>query len=105
MLRYVFLDPSAATFIIDWETRARRIAAESRADLSFHQDEASARLIADLKAGSTAFHRWWDEQHILDPEGGERRFLHPLDGPLTYEQLSLLPAGAPGFRLVVLLRR
>jgi transcriptional regulator with XRE-family HTH domain len=105
MLRYVFLDRSARRFIVDWEARARRIAAESRADLSLRQDGATAALIADLRTGSPQFAQWWEEQHILDPEGGERRFDHPAEGALTYEQLSLLPAGAPGFRLVTLLRR
>src|SRR3546814_10791973 len=48
---------------------------------------------------------WWDEQNVLDPEGGERRFFHPKDGPLAYEQVNFLPAAAPGFRVVLLLPR
>ena len=32
LLRYVFLHPEAATFIVDWEERARRLVAEYRAD-------------------------------------------------------------------------
>ncbi len=106
LLRYVFLDAKAPGFIVDWEDRARRLVAECRADLARqHEDSEALALVAALRAGSPAFSNWWDEQHVLDPEGGERRFLHPDDGPLAYEQVNFLPAAAPGFRLVLLLPR
>lgn len=106
LLRYVFLDPSASTFIVGWEDRARRLVAECRAELARgHEDEAALALVMELRQGSPPFARWWEEQHVLDPEGGERRFLHPEDGPLNYEQVNYLPTAAPGFRLVMLLPR
>jgi len=106
LLRYVFLDPAAPGFIVNWEDRARRLVAECRADFARqHEDDAGRTLIAELRAGSPAFAAWWDEQHVLDPEGGERRFLHPEDGPLAYEQVNFLPTAAPGFRIVLLLPR
>lgn len=104
LLRYVFLDPSAPGFIVDWPDRARRLVAECRPDLARQRDDGDTeRLITDLRGGSGAFARWWDEQHVLDPEGGLRRFQHPEDGALRYEQVNALPTGAPGFRLVALL--
>ena len=106
LLRYVFLDPAAPGVIVDWADRAQRLVAECRADLARqHEDSEALALIADLRTGSAAFAEWWDEQHVLDPEGGERRFLHPQDGPLAYEQVNFLPTAAPGFRLVLLLPR
>jgi transcriptional regulator with XRE-family HTH domain len=104
LLRYVFLDPSAPAFIVDWQDRARRLVAECRADFARQRDDSETEaLIAMLRVGSNAFARWWDEQHVLDPEGGLRRFDHPSAGALRYEQVNFLPTAAPGFRLVALL--
>jgi len=104
LLRYVFLDPAAADFIVDWPDRARRLVAECRADLARQrEDREMLALIAQLRDGNADFARWWDEQHVLDPEGGRRRFIHPTDGPVAYEQVNFLPTAAPGFRLVTLL--
>ena len=106
LLRFVFLDGSARRFIVGWEDRARRLVAECRAELARqHDDPETLALIAELRSGSPDFAIWWDEQNVLDPEGGERRFLHPKDGPLAYEQVNFLPAAAPGFRVVLLLPR
>ena len=104
LLRYVFLDGRARDFITGWEDRAQRLVAECRADLARRREDAQLLdMIAALRAGSADFARWWDEQHVLDPEGGERRFMHPRHGPLGYEQVNFLPTAAPGFRLVMLL--
>ena len=104
LLRYVFLDERARAFITGWEDRARRLVAECRADLARRREDAQLLdMITALRAGSADFARWWDEQHVLDPEGGERRFMHPRQGPLAYEQVNFLPTAAPGFRLVMLL--
>jgi hypothetical protein len=32
-----------------------------------------------------------------------RKFHHPLDGTLLYEQITLIPATHPGYKLVLLL--
>jgi len=104
LLRYVFLDPAAPAFIADWPDRARRLVAEARADLARQREDGDTlALIAELRAGSADFARWWDEQHVLDPEGGRRRFIHPDGGEAAYEQINFLPTAAPGFRLVSLL--
>jgi transcriptional regulator with XRE-family HTH domain len=104
LLRYVFLDPAAPGFIVDWPDRARRLVAECRADLARQREDGDAQsLVGELRAGSADFARWWDEQHVLDPEGGSRRFIHPDHGAATYEQINFLPTAAPGFRLVSLL--
>src|SRR3546814_10371224 len=106
LLRFVFLDGSARRFIVGWEDRARRLVAECRAELARqHDDPGTLALIVELRPGSPDFAIWWVELNVLDPEGGERRFFHPKDGPLAYEQVTFLPAAAPGFRVVLLLPR
>src|SRR3546814_17651320 len=96
LLRFVFLDGSAGRFIVGWEARARRLVAECRAELARqHDDPETLALIAELRSGSPDFAIWWDEPNVLDPDGGERRFFHPKDGPLAYDQVNFLPAAPP----------
>lgn len=103
-LRYVFLDPSARTFIRDWENRARRLLAEFRADTARRSDDADVTaLVRDLRGASPAFARLWDDHGVLEREGGVRSFCHPLEGLQVFEQVTLNPAGSRDYKLVMLL--
>ena len=103
LLRYVFLDPTAQVFIRDWDNRARRLAAEFRADTAAHADDADvSALVRDLCAASPRFTEFWNDQRVLAREGGTREFDHPVDGPLRYEQVTLIPAIRAGYKLVML---
>jgi len=103
LLQFVFLCPSATLLIADWPERARRLVAEFRADYSRRpQDAAMQALIDDLLAGSPLFAQHWREQAVLNREGGERRFNHPLHGPQCFLQTTLLVALQPECKLVCL---
>lgn len=105
LLRYLFRDPAARSFVVDWPERARRVIAEFRADFSRSlNDLAMQRLVEDLRAGPT-FALLWEEQAVLAREGGLRRFQHPQDGPLAYEQFTFHPAERPDCKLVLLAPR
>ncbi len=104
LLRYVFLEPMARRVIPDWEKRARRVLAEFRADSSRHLDDpAIVALVDDLRKRSPLFARSWGEHEVVERIGGERRFDHPRDGRLCYEQVVFALASRPDFKLVVLL--
>jgi transcriptional regulator with XRE-family HTH domain len=104
LLRYVFLHDSARDFIWDWENRARRLLAELRADTAHNPDDpAMQALVRDLQQRSPAFARFWNSHAVLAREGGTRVFNHPLDGTVRYEQISLVPAAHPDYKLVMLL--
>jgi transcriptional regulator with XRE-family HTH domain len=104
LLRYVFLDPAARRFVADWPARARRLLAEFRADTAGRAEEpALAELIGALRAGSDRFALWWDEQQVLDREGGERVFNVGGGNARKLHQLTLVPASEPSLKLVVLL--
>lgn len=104
LLRYVFLDPSAQQFILDWDNRARRLLAEFRAETARHPEDPVVRAqVARLRQESPLFARMWDDHGVLEREGGLRRFNHPLDGPLTLEQLTLRPGGRSAYTMVMLL--
>ncbi|MDQ0468140.1 helix-turn-helix transcriptional regulator [Labrys wisconsinensis] len=103
LLRFIFLDPAARSLIDDWETRARRVLAEFRADYIRHiEDPAMQRLVADLVGGSELFARAWDAHAVVGREGGARGFRHPEDGLVRYRQLTFNPAGRPDLKLVML---
>lgn len=103
LLRYVFLHPAARELIVDWENRARRLAAEFRAD--FHRrpaDDAMQALVEQLRQDSALFAQCWDKQDVLRREGGERRFRHPVRGELGFVQTTLLVALQMEIKLVCL---
>jgi transcriptional regulator with XRE-family HTH domain len=104
LLRYVFLDPTARDFISDWENRARRLLAEFRADTAHNPDDPAMReLVGNLLRTSPSFARFWNSHAVLAREGGARRFSHPQDGTLQYEQITLVPAAHQDHKLVMLL--
>ena len=103
LLRYIFLDPGAATLIVDWEERARRVVAEFRADYSRHLgDEPLQDLVRLLSRRSTVFAQAWTDHAVVGREGGGRAFQHPRDGLRTYRQITLNPSGRADLKLVVL---
>ncbi|MCX7241813.1 MAG: helix-turn-helix transcriptional regulator [Burkholderiales bacterium] len=103
LLRYVFLDPSARTLIDDWEVRARRIAAEFRADCRTRFEEpALQRLVAELTEGSLEFGRFWKQHDVLERQGGQRNFRHPSRGLISYQQVTLHPVEQTQLKLVIL---
>lgn len=106
LLRFIFLAPAARALIVDWSERARRVAAEFRADFSRAiADPQMQALTAELRAASAEFARFWDEQAVMAREGGLRRFDHPRLGRLEFEQFTFAPAERPDAKLVLLTPR
>ena len=102
-LRFIFLSPQARRLIVDWETRARRVLAEFRADYSRHLDEPQMEaLVAELSSGSDFFRQGWDEHSVLGREGGVRHFADAAGAQVSYRQVTLTPAGRPDLKLVIL---
>ncbi|HVC63265.1 MAG TPA: hypothetical protein VND19_23240 [Acetobacteraceae bacterium] len=103
MLHFVFLEPAARSLICDWEVRARRVVAEFRAGCSTHvTDPALLTLIESLRRQSPEFAQFWNRYGVLEREGGERTFNHPLDGLLRYAQVTFNLAGRPDLKLTML---
>ena len=103
MLRFVFMAPQARDFLIDWEVRARRIAAEFRADCRNRLDDpALLRLVEELSAASADFARFWKQHDVLERQGGERRFHHQLRGLINYQQVTLRPGEHEHLKFVML---
>lgn len=103
LLRFVFLDPVARQLIADWQVRAARLAAEFRADLSRSLSAPEPRaLIEDLCRRDAFFAEAWEAHAVIDREGGERTFNHPVEGFLCYEQVTFVLARHAEIKLVIL---
>ena len=104
LLRYVFLDARASTFIVNWGERARRLVAEYRADTaSWRDDPVRKAFVDELCAASPTFETAWRSQQVLSREGGLRNYRHPRYGPCMFEQCALRVAERPELKLTVLL--
>lgn len=103
LLRFIFFDSAARQLIPDWEARALRIVAEFRADYSHAlNDPAMNTLVAELTTESPLFARGWERQAVLAREGGARTFRNPAGEIVAYDQHTLHPADAAGYKLVIL---
>jgi transcriptional regulator with XRE-family HTH domain len=103
LLRFVFLDPAARQLIADWPVRAARLAAEFRADLSHNLSAPEPRaLIEELRRRDAFFAEAWEAHAVIDREGGERTFNHPVQGFVRYQQVTFVLARHAEIKLVIL---
>ena len=103
LLRYVFLNPRAPHFIVNWDERARRLVAEYRADTAtWRDDPVRQALVHELCSASPAFEAAWRSQQVLSRDGGRRTFQHPRRGRCQYEQYVLRVAQRTELKLTVL---
>jgi transcriptional regulator with XRE-family HTH domain len=103
LLRYMFLNRTARTLVVDWENRARRLLAEFRLEQGRHLDDPdTVALVAELRARSPLVRAAWDEQSVVGREGGLRTFAHPTMGRLAFEQVAFNLSSRPELKLVIL---
>jgi transcriptional regulator with XRE-family HTH domain len=90
--RHFFLDDGARELYVDWEETARATVAWLRLAAGRHPDDAGlAELIGELSMKSEEFRRLWPRHDVREKTHGNKRFQHPIVGPLTlaYESLAL----------------
>lgn len=103
LLRFVFLQANAKTFVVDWELRARRLVAEFRADCRARLEEPDVKqLVDELSNSSAAFNQFWKQHDVLERQGGQRAFHHPQQGLIEYQQVTLRPVEQEQLKLVLL---
>jgi transcriptional regulator with XRE-family HTH domain len=99
--RFLFLDPRASRFYVDWETVAHDVVAALHGEAGRNPyDRALSELVGLLSTRSEQFRVLWASHDVRFHRTGTKRFHHPLVGDLTlaYETLPL-PAD-PGLSLV-----
>ncbi|MCX2732630.1 helix-turn-helix transcriptional regulator [Saccharopolyspora sp. NFXS83] len=92
LARYIFLDPSAHDFFVDWESAATATAALLRAEAGREpHDRALRELIGELSTLSAGFRTEWASHDVRIRHDGSKRLRHPEVGELdlTYRSLDL----------------
>lgn len=103
LLRLVFTKEDAKDFVVNWETRSKRLVAEFRADCRSRLDEPELQaLVNELSQASPAFEQFWKQHDVLERQGGLREFKHPKSGILAYKQVTLRPVDQEQLKLVML---
>jgi transcriptional regulator with XRE-family HTH domain len=101
--RFVFLDPRAKNFFVDWDRVAHDTVAMLRVEAgSDPHDRDLSVLVGELSTQSEDFRMRWAAHNVRAHQTGAKRFHHPVVGDLslTFEMLEL--AADPGLHLLVL---
>ncbi len=79
--RFLFLDPSAPQFYVDWERQAQGTVAILRSEAGRNpHDQALSDLVGALSTRSEAFRTWWAAHNVRFHRTGVKRFHHPIVG-------------------------
>ncbi|MFI5933706.1 helix-turn-helix transcriptional regulator [Actinoplanes sp. NPDC051494] len=90
--RFIFLDPRARQFWVDWERVARDSAGALRIQAGKNPyDRELSNLIGELSTRSEQFRIWWAEHDVHVHSHGVKRFRHPVVGllELAFEAMEL----------------
>ena len=100
--RFIFLDPRAHDFYVDWEKVATDAVAVLRSEAGRDPyDRDLSDLVGELSTRSESFRTRWAAHNVRFHDTGSKRFHHPVVGDLelTYETMTL--AADPGLMLFV----
>ncbi|RSD11814.1 helix-turn-helix transcriptional regulator [Amycolatopsis eburnea] len=101
--RYIFLDPSARDFFVDWDAAGDATAAMLRAEAGREPGDRALRdLIGELSTLSPEFRGRWAAHDVLIRHDGVKRLRHPDVGflELTFQSLDLPLSGRAVHNLV-----
>jgi transcriptional regulator with XRE-family HTH domain len=100
--RFLFLDPRAAEFYLDWEPIARDTVALLRSLAGRDPyDRGLSDLIGELSTRSDPFRQLWAAHNVRFHRRGVKRFRHPVVGDLTLAFEALDLAADDGLRISV----
>jgi transcriptional regulator with XRE-family HTH domain len=98
--RFMFLDPAAPEFYLDWERQAQDVVALLRTEAGRNpHDKGLSDLIGELSVGSEQFRTWWAAHNVRFHRTGVKRFHHPVVGDLTLTFEALDLAADAGLRI------
>jgi transcriptional regulator with XRE-family HTH domain len=100
--RFLFLDPRATTFYVDWDRVAKDVVAVLRAEAGRNPyDRELSDLVGELSTRSELFRKLWAAHNVRSHDTGLKRFNHPIVGELdlTFESMELV--ADPGLMMTV----
>jgi transcriptional regulator with XRE-family HTH domain len=98
--RFMFLNPKAREFLLDWDTIATDVVGILRTAAGRDPyDRRLTDLIGELSTRSDEFRIRWAAHHVNLHRTGTKRFHHPVVGELTLDFERVELTGDPGQRL------
>jgi len=98
--RFVYLDPAAEQFFVDYDQIARDAAAMLRLEAGRNpHDKALIELVGELSTQSALFRQRWASQDVRHHRSGRKRLRHPVVGQLDLNFLACELPSEPGLRL------
>jgi transcriptional regulator with XRE-family HTH domain len=100
--RFVYLDPAAVDFFVDYDQIARDAAAMLRLEAGRNpNDKALIALVGELSTRSELFRQRWASQDVRFHRSGRKRLRHPAVGQLDLDFEALELPAEPGLQLNV----
>lgn len=98
--RFIYLDPAAEDFFVDYDRIAIDAAAMLRLEAGRNpHDDQLIRLVGELSTQSGEFRRNWASQDVTFHRSGRKRLRHPVVGPLELDFEALELPSEPYLRL------
>lgn len=98
--RFVFLDPTAPDFFIEWDRICYEATALLRTQAGENPyDHGLTELVGELSTRSETFRRLWADHDVRLHRTGVKKFHHPVVGDLTLAYESLAVTADTGLRL------
>jgi transcriptional regulator with XRE-family HTH domain len=100
--RFVYLDPAAKDFFVDYDRIAKDAAAMLRLEAGRNpHDKALIALVGELSTRSELFRKQWASQDVKFHRSGRKRLRHPVVGQLDLDFESMELTSEPGLQLNV----
>src|SRR3954468_11324260 len=100
--RFIYLDPAAPEFFVDYDRIANDAAAMLRLGGGRHpNDKALIELVGELSTRSELFRRRWASHDVQLHRSGQKRLHHPVVGQLDLDFESMELPSAPGLTMNV----
>ncbi|WP_410611247.1 helix-turn-helix transcriptional regulator [Amycolatopsis sp. lyj-109] len=100
--RFLYLNPDAPEFFVDWERVANDAAAMLRLEAGRNpHDPALINLIGELSTQSEFFRKRWASHDVQFHRGGRKRLRHPVVGELDLNFETMELPSQPGLILNV----
>jgi transcriptional regulator with XRE-family HTH domain len=98
--RFVYLDPAAEEFFVDYDQIARDAAAMLRLEAGRNpHDEELVALVGELSTRSQLFRQRWASQDVRFHRSGRKRLRHPVVGQLDLDFEAMELPSEPGLQL------
>ncbi len=98
--RFLFLDPQATEFYLEWERQAQDTVALLRSEVGRNPyDRGLSGLVGELSTRSQSFRTWWAAHNVRFHRTGIKRLHHPVVGELTLNFEALDLAADTGLRI------